>query len=166
MFKETEYHDLDPFSAPAGTASTASNSRLDQGPMLDVILILLVFLITLVTSVVLNTDEESHKISVVLPKVSVDGRKGTRPSRDPSTAQIVVAITEGGRISVDNETVEFSGLQENLAKYDQTTTRVILDGFAGASWQEIAKVLNVIEQVGFLRLDLNTKPGKSIERRK
>ena len=113
-------------------------------PLIDLLLVILIFLM------VTTTYSRFTELQVNLPTAGAE-RPGERP------AEIIVAVSAGGRYLIDNRAVAFSGapdfaqaLRQAAAGREDTT--LIIHADAGASHQSVVDVLEAARIAGLARV--------------
>ncbi len=126
--------------------SSGTLSQINVTPLVDVMLVLLV--IFMVTAPILQ-----QGVAVNLPRV----RGGALTGEE---VQLVVAVTAGGAVYLNDTGLTVPELQRKLAAIlrEQPDRQVFLRADAEVSYGEVMKVIASIREAGVQRLGMVTEP--------
>lgn len=120
--------------------------RLDVTPLIDVVLLLLIFFMISTTFVI------TAGIKVKLPQAA------TRA--EAREQDIVVVVTEGGELYLDNESVSVDELRLRLKKKvsGRKDNLLIVKADREAKHGRVVQVMDLAKQLGISRLAIATEP--------
>ena len=120
--------------------------EINVTPLVDVMLVLLVVFI--ITAPFLT-----HKIKLDLPKVSAQ----------PSTVQqpVTVSLTKDAKLFVDKNPISREELSQHLQRLAASaqTPNVELRADGQVVYEEVVKILNLIQNAGITKIAFVTEPG-------
>ncbi len=115
-------------------------------PLVDIMLVLLTIVLTTSTFIVTGT------LKVDVPKV-------TASEPDYAAPHLIIEISRDGLISVNSQEVTRDGLNSVLSSTDRNTP-VVVRADRDISLQSFVDIYDVIRQLGFLKLSLQTEQEK------
>lgn len=120
-------------------------AELNITPLLDLAFVLLVIFIITTTPVVNDLD--------------VDLPTAAKRPKDPKPKVNYVTVESNGRIFLNKDQVDLSGLQEKLIalRMDNPDINVVIRGSGRTKYQNIVSVMDVLQQVQVLKVNLATE---------
>ncbi len=120
-------------------------AELNITPLLDLAFVLLVIFIITTTPIVNDLD--------------VDLPNAAKRPKDPKPKVNYVTVESTGRMFLNKDEVDLSGLQEKLIamRMDNPDINVVIRGSARTKYQNVVSVMDVLQQVNVGKVNLATE---------